>query len=879
VATDASPKDSEEKAPFVENFSEDPGNEKGLKAGAVEGVSNFSPSGTGNTPASPVEAGKDRSESDNVEDGKVLRNSSASSAFSEPSRMASQEDEEAELKDGQTDLRLWQASIMFVAVAGPNAVLLGAFSTIGYGTRVYNAVSPGLMAMLGMGLIGFSCFCIACFYIRCWDMWGPRKKKGTAMIPAFGFFSGTMLVGRMHPWAPQLMVMFLIPLLCGFMRMSICKGSKRASFYKTFFRCTVASSILMATTPWITGLTDKGSWNLATYESMANETGQLWKAYRQIEDPMIDNQLRHLEYVRDCGPDKDVSRFSSKVKTDIGADCKSAITVLFTCWAAPLVGCMASLFLGVFALFSGVHLTLKGVSDVARLESMLKRFLGLLALVLMGMYFSTSIAGASVQLGSTLMASFAACLCVLVISMYVEIGPEGSRTHMRKSKLTQKLLQAWHSDWARALFLGAFNVFLPVFFVLNMLRHRVHCDMTDTPDTARADRFTPFGRKMIDQFQTWNWAGIFNKLCLLCELFFVFQVGVAKATYVFLSWLNNYLLRYSYGVVIAMIYVIGYIMFLLPPVPGVPVYVFCGIVVAEQGRQLESVGFARGCAIACVLAWCLKLTACTGQYMIGYCLGKSLRVQALIGVDKIFTRAIEQVLKERGLSVGKVSVLVGGPDWPTSVTCGILRLNIPQMLLGTAPVFFVSSPCVLAGAFLARVVDGEDSIWSALANTFIGLSGVGQMACGFMAVANVTRTIDMYGKELAKPRPEHAAVAALSLKEAELQEHHDEVTKWSTLARWRKVIICCATTSQMFSCFLFAMGGEYCFRSFSVSSDIGAPYEQNGLNNYSPNIVRPFGRGAILLFCCGVLLHVFFAKDVERVAKQKLKRASLASPS
>ena len=36
---------------------------------------------------------------------------------------------------------------------------------------------------------------------------------------------------------------------------------------------------------------------------------------------------------------------------------------------------------------------------------------------------------------------------------------------------------------------------------------------------------------------------------------------------------------------IAAFFGIGYVMFLLPPVPGVPVYVFCGVVLAEQGSN------------------------------------------------------------------------------------------------------------------------------------------------------------------------------------------------------------------------------------------------------------------------------------------------------
>lgn len=628
-------------------------------------------------------------------------------------------------------------------------------------------------------------------------------------------------------------------------------------------------------------------WDDSTKLDMVADTENLWAAY-QVNDPLIDKD-RDLSYQADCGPSKNVTRFSSEAKTDIGVYCKKAITVLFTCWASPLIGCVVNLFLGVFALLNGVLMDLKGGDDVSRFESMLKRFLGLLAFVMMGMYFSASISGASLQLGSTLMAFFASALTVLVIAMYIEIGPQNMQTHLQKSKLSQMLLKAFQSDWARAVFIGAFNLCLPTFLVLNMIKQKVDTSCCGSggrgsqipyleDKLAAPDKFTKPGRKLVDELKTWNWASILLKVCILGELFFTFQVGVAKATYIFLSWLNVKLSSLSFAVVIIIIFFIGYTMFLLPPVPGVPVYVFCGIVVAEQGRQLDSIGFGLGCVIACVLAWALKLAACTGQYLIGFSAGKSVKIQALIGVDKVPTRAIEKILSVPGLSVGKVSVLVGGPDWPTSVTCGILRLNIPQMLLGTAPVFFVSSPCVLAGAFLARVVVGEDSIWSALASTFTLGAAIGQLACGFLAVASITQVVEQDGTELAKPRTEHEAVAELTKKEAAYAEAYAEVTAWDKLGACRKLVISVGAACQLLSGFAFAMGGEYCFRPFAVSSSIDAPYEENGLNGSPTNIVLPAGWGALGLFAVGVVCHIVFAKDTGRMAAKHLKGAQQEVP-
>ena len=38
-----------------------------------------------------------------------------------------------------------------------------------------------------------------------------------------------------------------------------------------------------------------------------------------------------------------------------------------------------------------------------------------------------------------------------------------------------------------------------------------------------------------------------------------------------------------------------------------------------------------------------------------------------------FIKVMSLLLRERGMSLAKVAILVGGPDWPTSVTVAILQ--------------------------------------------------------------------------------------------------------------------------------------------------------------------------------------------------------------
>merc|ERR1719387_2476744 len=133
-------------------------------------------------------------------------------------------------------------------------------------------------------------------------------------------------------------------------------------------------------------------------------------------------------------------------------------------------------------------------------------------------------------------------------------------------------------------------------------------------------------------------------------------------------------------------------------------------------------------------------------------MGKSLAIQRLVGVHLLGIRAVEFILKKPGLRFDKVVILCGGPDWPTSVLTGILRLNVFQMLLGTLPIVVLIAPCVLAGACLLIPE-------LALLSTAIGMLAVvaqgGAMAIAMAFIAAVAA--DKYD-ELSAFREEHSAV-------------------------------------------------------------------------------------------------------------------------
>jgi membrane protein DedA with SNARE-associated domain len=169
-------------------------------------------------------------------------------------------------------------------------------------------------------------------------------------------------------------------------------------------------------------------------------------------------------------------------------------------------------------------------------------------------------------------------------------------------------------------------------------------------------------------------------------LYFCLDVGVGKITVIALSWLNVRCATLAPGMVAVIVCAFGIFLFLLPPIPGVPVYLFAGVVLVASLD--DSMGFWPAVFITSILCLCIKLTACAIQQKVfGENLSDRVAVRRLVGMNSMTLRAIRYNLSQKGLTPAKVAILCGGPDWPTSVLCGILRLPLYECLLGTLPVY------------------------------------------------------------------------------------------------------------------------------------------------------------------------------------------------
>jgi len=567
-------------------------------------------------------------------------------------------------------------------------------------------------------------------------------------------------------------------------------------------------------------------------------------------------------------------RYTEDDLAEIIDRCKKCKTIWWLVWATPGATAGTCWLVALFAWSTGVRLV---TSEANRLEKTLRQFLIFVMGLGFCMWLAVSVSGASMRLTGILGALCLMMLLCICVWLYLEMGQRAIASTMRKSKIAKTLVGMAMSDWSRALTMICFNVFIPLALLVNCLNQQVRIKRGLSRDSSW---FTDGGRVIVDAMNNWNWANIFIKVNYITMAYYLFCVGVAKFTVVFLSWFNEQLLSVELEIVLVVFFIIGYLMFMCPFIPGIPVYLSSGIVFAARCRDLE-IGFGGGIGIAAALSFVLKLSAVVGQYLIGYLMGKSVRIQKECQVDTVFMKAIQMILEKRGLKPDKISILVGGPDWPTSVLCGILKLNIIQTLIGTLPVIFVSTPVVVAGAFMVgpnsdtEEQDSENTIFATLTPVMFLISAMAQGFAFLMACYYTQEIAFKYGDELAVPRKEHEAVAKLTRAEKEFVAAWNETVDWRQLSLSNRRVLAGSSIGFILSGMVFVFLDEACFNTIKVNDSIKAPIADGGLDGDAFNVIKWPGWCNHALFAFVVLVHIGVMHRFKKSAKDTFIRKKI----
>lgn len=107
-------------------------------------------------------------------------------------------------------------------------------------------------------------------------------------------------------------------------------------------------------------------------------------------------------------------------------------------------------------------------------------------------------------------------------------------------------------------------------------------------------------------------------------------------------------------------------------------------------------GWIGSIAYSIVIGLLLKLFACAiQQKIIGGQLSHYVKVRQAVGINSTIIRAMRLVVGSDGISWSKVSILIGGPDWPVSTSYNISAVKISERLTHvnrfTRPLFCVES--------------------------------------------------------------------------------------------------------------------------------------------------------------------------------------------
>ncbi len=337
----------------------------------------------------------------------------------------------------------------------------------------------------------------------------------------------------------------------------------------------------------------------------------------------------------------------------------------FIVWVGPFLVVLGQLFLSFFATF---------LRNSGTIEQEAMKFAKIWCFLLFAMWISASLAGAGAGLSTTLAALTLSSF--IASAIFIAASFSSIEREEQTKQFVDKILRDYEKylDVAKGLLVATCLPVTIVYFSVSILvqairKVRRKCFEKNENDDNDSDGGIPGGqiltseaRSLIKEIRSWNLAIVYTYATYWGAGFITFTVLAAKFTTLFLSWLIERTSDMNILTVTGILIGVGVIMFLLPPVPGAPIYLTLGIVIVPVGR--EQFGLVWCILYAMAVSLALKLLATFLQMkMIGGLLKGNVTVRQMVGINTTLIRAMKLCLGEPGLGITKVSILCGGPDW------------------------------------------------------------------------------------------------------------------------------------------------------------------------------------------------------------------------
>mmetsp|Transcript_27067 Transcript_27067/g.32809 ORF Transcript_27067/g.32809 Transcript_27067/m.32809 type:complete len:773 (-) Transcript_27067:127-2445(-) len=422
-----------------------------------------------------------------------------------------------------------------------------------------------------------------------------------------------------------------------------------------------------------------------------------------------------------------------------------------------------------------------------------------------------------------------------------------------------------YTDFVRGYFLLGFGPFIVLYGLISIVnqyvrRHLIrNCCRKRVPRAAYEHNglFTLAVTRQINDYISWDHTKVLTYAIYWGVNYAFLNVFASKFTTVFLSWFVQYTSTMGLSAVTLIVLFVGMTLFMIPIMPGLPIYLTGGIVLVSAGHDI--LGRWGSICYACAVSLFLKLLACAVQQkIIGQRLGGSISVKQMVSINSEGIRAMRVMLSDKGITSRKVAVLVGGPDWPVGVLCGILGLDLCSVLVGTLPVVAVIVPSVFVGSFAyLGSLENDDGMdlypWSSTMGAIASTFAAGAMFYFTLSAAAAVKHTLKNSKDAINAIPLDEAVQEANVEAEERRTTYERVTIWRDVPTHMKYVLVTAVLSMMGCCFLLVIFNESCFRDYDLMYTIG-----NHLGGSWTNLVLPMGRIALMLFAIScVLLYIF----------------------
>ena len=545
-----------------------------------------------------------------------------------------------------------------------SALYVAFFTKLGYGLVTYYYLSEnvqGYAPYLGLSLaIGaFLLYLFDCYY---WTSEiGVFFRKLFVGLIVLGTAVLTLFISGDYPYGPISLFIVLVAIWLVMVGKVIYKDVN-PKVYVSWLSGPLFFNAIVIFAAWLTWtfLDEKNEWSLVISLAEAEASGcePNYDDYSDLDCTdgnggvcfTADVESNTLTFADGC----------DEMCTEVYSGCYNT----FIIWVGPFLVSVGLVFLSFFATF------LRSESSPEKEST---KFAQIWMFLLFGMWVGASLAGAGAGVSTTLAALTLASF--IAVAIFLAISYEQVERREQLKNIGDQLVEKYgnHFDIFRGLLIvtctPVFLVYFFISFVIQRIRSINFFAYSRPDDNTQSMRniggtgwFTVEARRLVREFQSWNRTKVLTYAVYWGLAFMVLSVIVSQFTLLFLSWLIEKTSEMPLPTVTGILIAIGMLMFLLPPVPGVPIYLTLGIVIIPVGRA--TMGIVGSLVYAIGVSLCLKLFACTiQQKMIGGLLKHKVGVRQFCGVNSNLMRSMKLVLKQPGIGIAKVSILVGGPDW------------------------------------------------------------------------------------------------------------------------------------------------------------------------------------------------------------------------